>query len=69
MGPELWIVAGVIVLLFGGSQLPKLARSLGEAKKEFEGGQKDASNGTPATPETKIVETKTTETKTEDDKA
>jgi hypothetical protein len=42
---------------------------LGEAKKEFEGGQKDASNGTPATPETKIVETKTTETKTEDDKA
>lgn len=39
--PEILIVAGVIVLLFGGSQLPKLARSLGEAKKEFESTQKD----------------------------
>jgi len=28
----------VIALLFGGSKLPKLARSLGSAKKEFEHG-------------------------------
>jgi TatA/E family protein of Tat protein translocase len=35
MGAEWWIVIGVIVLLFGGAQLPKLARSLGEAKREF----------------------------------
>ena len=38
MGPEWLIPVGLIVLLFGGSQLPKLARSLGEAKKEFEKG-------------------------------
>jgi sec-independent protein translocase protein TatA len=36
ISPEVLIVAGVIVLLFGGSQLPKLARSLGQAKQEFE---------------------------------
>jgi sec-independent protein translocase protein TatA len=41
MQPEWLIVVGVIVLLFGGSQLPKLARSLGEAKKEFEHGQNE----------------------------
>ncbi len=39
MGPELLVVAGVIALLFGGSQLPKLARSLGSAKTEFEKAQ------------------------------
>jgi sec-independent protein translocase protein TatA len=38
IGPDLLIVFGVIVLLFGGSQLPKLARSLGSARNEFERG-------------------------------
>jgi sec-independent protein translocase protein TatA len=41
MGPEWWIVLGVIVLIFGGSQLPKLARSLGQAQKEFKKGLDD----------------------------
>ena len=34
--PELLIVLAVILVLFGGSKLPQLARSLGEAKREFE---------------------------------
>jgi sec-independent protein translocase protein TatA len=33
--PELLIILVVLLLLFGGTQLPKLARSLGQAKKEF----------------------------------
>ena len=37
-GPDILIVLVVIALLFGGSQLPKLARSLGSAKGEFEKG-------------------------------
>ena len=37
-GPELLIVVGIFVLLFGGSQIPKLARSLGQASKEFRKG-------------------------------
>lgn len=39
-GPEIIIVLVVILVLFGGSQLPKLARGLGEAKSEFEKGMK-----------------------------
>ena len=34
-GPELLIILFVIVLLFGGAKLPKLARSLGRAQTEF----------------------------------
>ncbi len=35
---EMLIIAGVLVLLFGGAKLPKLARSLGSARSEFEKG-------------------------------
>ena len=34
--PELLIVLVVILVLFGGAKLPQLARSLGQAKREFE---------------------------------
>jgi sec-independent protein translocase protein TatA len=37
-GPELIIVAVVVLVLFGGSQLPKLAKNLGQAQKEFKKG-------------------------------
>lgn len=40
-GPDLLVVIVVIaVVLFGGSQIPKLARNLGSAKTEFEKGIK-----------------------------
>jgi sec-independent protein translocase protein TatA len=38
MGPEWIIVLAVIVILFGGSQLPKLARGIGSAQREFKKG-------------------------------
>ena len=41
MGPEWIIVIIVILLVFGGSQLPKLARGLGSAQKEFKKGLED----------------------------
>jgi sec-independent protein translocase protein TatA len=41
IGPELLIVLAVVALLFGGSKLPTLARSLGSAKGEFERGLRD----------------------------
>ena len=38
-----WIIVLVIVLLvFGGSQLPKLAKNLGKAQKEFKDGMRDS---------------------------
>ncbi len=39
--PELLIVLVVILVLFGGSKLPKLARSLGQAQNEFKKGVKE----------------------------
>src|SRR5438874_2448331 len=38
--PELLIILAVVLLLFGATRLPKLARSLGDAKREFEKGTK-----------------------------
>ncbi len=32
----------VVLVLFGGSQLPKLAKNLGKAQKEFKDGMADA---------------------------
>jgi sec-independent protein translocase protein TatA len=41
-GPtELIIVLLIVLLLFGGAKLPKLARSLGEASREFKKGVDD----------------------------
>ena len=34
-GSEMIIVLVVVLILFGSSQLPKLARSIGQAQKEF----------------------------------
>ena len=43
-GPDLLIVIIVIaVIIFGGAAIPKLARSLGSAKTEFEKGLKEGS--------------------------
>ena len=46
--PELIIVLLIILLIFGGTKLPKLAKSLGEAQREFRKGQDEAN--TPAAP-------------------
>ncbi len=41
--PELLILLVVILVLFGGAKLPKLARSLGQAQKEFKEGISESS--------------------------
>jgi len=41
-GSELLIVLVVVMLLFGATRLPKLARSMGQASKEFKEGLRDA---------------------------
>lgn len=40
-GPQLLIILAIALLLFGGSKLPKLARSLGQAQTEFRKGVSD----------------------------
>jgi sec-independent protein translocase protein TatA len=39
--PELLIILLIVLLVFGGAKLPKLARSLGEAQREFKKGHDD----------------------------
>jgi sec-independent protein translocase protein TatA len=36
--PELILIVVVILVIFGGSQLPKLAKNLGKAQQEFKSG-------------------------------
>ena len=40
-GQELLIILAVILLLFGGSKLPSLARGLGQSIKEFKKGARE----------------------------
>ena len=50
---ELLIVAGIVVLLFGATRIPKLAKSLGQASKEFKTGAAEAGDdrGAASVPE------------------
>jgi sec-independent protein translocase protein TatA len=58
--PELIVILVVVMLLFGASRLPKLARSMGEATKEFKKGigEKEAeAAATPPASEQKVTMT------------
>ena len=55
IGWEFLLVIGIVALLFGSSQIPKFARSIGEASKELkkgmaEGQRDDVPETTPDTP-------------------
>ncbi len=43
--PELLIILIIVLVVFGGSKLPKLARSLGQAQKEFKQGIGEGATG------------------------
>jgi sec-independent protein translocase protein TatA len=45
---EMVVVLILVLVLFGGSQLPKLAKNLGKAQKEFKDAMAEADQ--PATP-------------------
>ena len=52
LGPtELIIVLIILLVLFGGAKLPKLARSLGRAQKEFKEGISEGSKAEEKTEE------------------
>ena len=42
--PELLVILVIVLLVFGGARLPKLARSLGQAPKEFKEGLSEESD-------------------------
>jgi sec-independent protein translocase protein TatA len=39
--PELLVILLIVLVIFGGAKLPALARSLGQAQKEFKAGMDD----------------------------
>lgn len=69
-GPELLIVLGIVVLLFGASKLPSLARSLGQAGGEFKKGRAEVERDLEASEaeEEKAAE-RTTEERAADERA
>jgi sec-independent protein translocase protein TatA len=70
-GPELLVIGGVILLLFGPAKIPALAGSIGRGIKEFKKGVKEVEAtvneaGNPAAPaaaETPTAEPTTASTK------
>lgn len=46
-GPELIIILLVVLLIFGGSKLPQLAKALGQSKKAFKDGLNEADEEAP----------------------
>ena len=63
--PEIILIVVVVLVLFGGSQLPKLAKNLGKAQQEFKSGltegqkeaEKEKTSGGPNTGSTEIDKT------------
>ena len=52
LGPtELIIILLIVLLIFGGAKLPKLARSMGQAQKEFKKGVTEGGKETDDEPD------------------
>lgn len=39
--PEILVILGIVVILFGAKRIPELAKGLGEGMREFRKGMKD----------------------------
>jgi sec-independent protein translocase protein TatA len=48
-GMELVLILALVLLLFGGTKLPSLARGMGQAVKEFKKAQREDDDDKPAT--------------------
>lgn len=44
LGPEMLVILGVVVLLFGGRKIPELMKGFGKGIKEFKDATKDDSD-------------------------
>jgi sec-independent protein translocase protein TatA len=58
--PEIILILVVVLVLFGGAQLPKLAKNLGKAQKEFKEGLAEGSKTSDIKPADKPVDDSST---------
>jgi sec-independent protein translocase protein TatA len=58
--PELVIILVILLVLFGGSKLPGLAKGLGQSIKEFKKSSKDEEEPAPAPKAEEVKKTETT---------
>jgi sec-independent protein translocase protein TatA len=61
--PEAIIALVIILVLFGGSQLPKLAKNLGKAQKEFKDGLAEGQQTAETPADHKIADPKVADPK------
>lgn len=52
--PIIAIIIGIAVILFGAERIPKLARSMGQAKREFEAASAKPADAPPPQPQQSI---------------
>ena len=57
--PEIILILVVVLVLFGGAQLPKLAKNLGKAQKEFKDGLSEGQKPGDIKPADKTVDDST----------
>jgi sec-independent protein translocase protein TatA len=50
--PEILLILLIVVLLFGATRIPKVARSLGESRKEFKSALDEPATGEPTESDT-----------------
>ncbi len=63
-GPqELIIIFLILLLIFGGSRIPGIARALGKSMKEFKKGQQDGEEESPSAPDSSGSRQEPAETK------
>ncbi|MEA3315713.1 MAG: twin-arginine translocase TatA/TatE family subunit [Campylobacterota bacterium] len=68
-GIELFVIVGIVVLLFGGKKIPELAKGIGKGIKDFKSAVKeDEPTTTVATNDKKIEDEKVQTTSTSTDK-
>jgi sec-independent protein translocase protein TatA len=58
--PEIILILVVVLVLFGGAQLPKLAKNLGKAQKEFKEGLAEGTKTSDIKPADKPVDDSST---------
>jgi sec-independent protein translocase protein TatA len=54
--PEIILILVVVLVLFGGAQLPKLAKNLGKAQKEFKDGLAEGQKTSDIKPADKTID-------------